>query len=221
METLQNQNVLLFTRTMGLGGTENVVLQLCEILKPVVKKVVVCSCGGINEKKLEIMGIQHYTIPDIEQKDLKTITLVLRQVKRIIKNEKITIVHVHHRMAAFYIALLKMQNNRLNFFATAHNTFTDKIGLTRIAYKNANVIACGKEVKSNLVNHYHLTEDKVAIIHNAIKPYKEVIKPDSYLEKLKKDGYIIVGNVGRLSEQKGMEYLSILRHFYKNGTMYV
>ena len=33
METLQNQNVLLFTRTMGLGGTENVVLQLCEILK--------------------------------------------------------------------------------------------------------------------------------------------------------------------------------------------
>lgn len=50
METLQNQNVLLFTRTMGLGGTENVVLQLCEILKPVVKKVVVCSCGGINEK---------------------------------------------------------------------------------------------------------------------------------------------------------------------------
>ena len=206
METLQNQNVLLFTRTMGLGGTESVVLQLCEILKPVVKKVVVCSCGGINEKKLEIMGIQHYTIPDIEQKDLKTITLVLRQVKRIIKNEKITIVHVHHRMAAFYIALLKMQNNRLNFFATAHNTFTDKIGLTRIAYKNANVIACGKEVKSNLVNHYHLTEDKVAIIHNAIKPYKEVIKPDSYLEKLKKDGYIIVGNVGRLSEQKGMEY---------------
>ena len=48
METLQNQNVLLFTRTMGLGGTENVVLQLCEILNPVVNKVVVCSCGGVN-----------------------------------------------------------------------------------------------------------------------------------------------------------------------------
>ena len=49
METLQNQNVLLFTRTMGLGGTENVVLQLFEILNPVVNKVVVCSCGGVNE----------------------------------------------------------------------------------------------------------------------------------------------------------------------------
>ena len=73
METLQNQNVLLFTRTMGLGGTENVVLQLCEILNPVVNKVVVCSCGGVNEKRLQTMGIKHYTIPDIEKKDLKTI----------------------------------------------------------------------------------------------------------------------------------------------------
>ena len=146
METLQNQNVLLFTRTMGLGGTENVVLQLCEILNPVVNKVVVCSCGGVNEKRLLAMGIKHYTIPDIEKKDLKTVFSTLSQVKKIVKKEKITIVHVHHRMAAFYIALLKMQNNRLKFFATAHNTFTDKNGLTRFAYKNASVIACGEEV---------------------------------------------------------------------------
>ena len=85
METLQNQNVLLFTRTMGLGGTENVVLQLCEILNPVVNKVVVCSCGGVNEKRLQTMGIKHYTIPDIEKKDLKTIFSTLSQVKKIVK----------------------------------------------------------------------------------------------------------------------------------------
>lgn len=206
MEALQNQNVLLFARTMGLGGTENVVLQLCEILRPVVKKVVVCSCGGVNEKLLQTMEIRHYTIPDIEKKDLKTILLTLSRVKNIIKKEKITIVHVHHRMAAFYTALLKIQNSNLTFFATAHNTFTDKVGLTKFAYKKASVIACGKEVKANLVNYYHLSEDKVIVIHNAIKPYTESIKPDVYLEKLKKDGYIIVGNIGRLSEQKGMEY---------------
>ena len=71
MRVLQNQNVLLFARTMGLGGTENVVLQLCEILRPVVNKVVVCSCGGVNEKLLQNMGIKHYTIPDIEKKNSK------------------------------------------------------------------------------------------------------------------------------------------------------
>lgn len=191
---------------MGLGGTENVVLQLCEILNPVVNKVVVCSCGGVNEKRLQAMGIIHYTIPDIEKKDLKTILLTLNCVRGIINKEKITIVHVHHRMAAFYTALLKMKNNNLAFFATAHNTFTDKVGFTKFAYKKASIIACGEEVKTNLVDYYHLPKDKVVVIHNAIKPYVESIKPDSYLKKLKEDGYIVVGNIGRLSEQKGMEY---------------
>ena len=30
---LEDQNILFLTRSMGLGGTENVILQLCEILK--------------------------------------------------------------------------------------------------------------------------------------------------------------------------------------------
>lgn len=206
METLQKKNVLLFARTMGLGGTENVVLQLCEILNPVVNKVVVCSCGGVNEKRLKDMGIIHYTIPDIENKDIKTIFLTLKQVGYIINKEQITIVHVHHRMAAFYTALLKMLNNRFSFFATAHNTFTDKVKLTKFAYKNSTVIACGKEVKNNLVNYYRLSKYKVVVIHNAVKSYSNPVEPDIYLEKLKEEGYILVGNIGRLSEQKGMTY---------------
>ncbi len=79
METLQIKMFYYFTRTMGLGGTENVVLQLCEILNPVVNKVVVCSCGGVNEKRLLAMGIKHYTIPDIEKKDVKTVFSTLSQ----------------------------------------------------------------------------------------------------------------------------------------------
>ena len=45
-----NQNILFIVRTMGLGGTENVVLQLCEILLGCVKKIVVCSSGGVHEE---------------------------------------------------------------------------------------------------------------------------------------------------------------------------
>lgn len=42
---LKEQNILFLTRTMDLGGTENVILQLCEILKPEVNNIIVCSCG--------------------------------------------------------------------------------------------------------------------------------------------------------------------------------
>ena len=54
---LKEQNILFFTRTMKLGGTENVVLQLCEILETKVNKIIVCSCGGVNTEKLKEMGV--------------------------------------------------------------------------------------------------------------------------------------------------------------------
>ena len=63
---LKKQNILFFTRTMGLGGTENVILQLCEIFKPLVNKIVVCSCGGVNVTEVQKSGINHYEITDID-----------------------------------------------------------------------------------------------------------------------------------------------------------
>lgn len=95
---LEDQNILFLTRTMELGGTENVVLQLCEIFKPLVNKVVVCSCGGVNEHKLQEMGIKHYIIPDISEKNPRSIVKTIITIKKIVDKENITLVHSHHRM---------------------------------------------------------------------------------------------------------------------------
>ena len=110
---LKEQNILFFTRTMGLGGTENVVLQLCEVFKPYVNKIVVCSSGGVHEKDLKDMGIMHYLIPDIEHKSIGNFITVTKRLKRIIDSENITVIHTHHRMAAFYCQMI-----RLNVFST-------------------------------------------------------------------------------------------------------
>ena len=92
-----------------LGGTENVVLQLCEVFKPKVNKIVVCSCGGVNVEKLTEMGIRHYQIPDISSK--KDILKICRTVKQIVEKEQITVIHSHHRMAAFYTEIFIWQFN--------------------------------------------------------------------------------------------------------------
>lgn len=84
---LNKKNVLFLTRTMKLGGTENVILQLCEILKPQVNKIVVCSCGGVNVEKLQKMGIKHYMIPDIEEKSLKTFLTTYKVISKIVKKK--------------------------------------------------------------------------------------------------------------------------------------
>lgn len=202
---LQNQNILFFTRTMKLGGTENVVLQLCEIFKPLVNRIVVCSCGGVNVGKLTELGIRHYQIPDIEQKKAKQMLEVVYTLRRILKDEQITVIHTHHRMAAFYVAVLGLYKKCI-FINTSHNTFTNRRCLTRFAYKHANLIACGEMVKKNLVEEYGLPDSQVTVIHNAVKPFHNDIVDEPLIRKLHEGGYFVIGNVGRLSKQKGMEY---------------
>lgn len=200
---LKNQNILFFTRTMKLGGTENVVLQLCDIFKDKVNKIVVCSCGGVNVEKLESMGIKHYEIPDIEKKSLGNITRTLSMIKRVIKEDEITIVHTHHRMAAFYSRILNLHKKCI-FINTSHNTFYDKKLLTRFAYKKANLVACGEMVKKNLEDDFELRN--VEAITNSVYPFNEKMIIDKVIDKLRQEGKFIVSNIGRLSEQKGMEY---------------
>jgi len=201
---LSEQNILFFSRTMDLGGTENVILQLCEIFKPKVNKIVVCSRGGIKVETLTAMGIKHCTVADIASKNPKTIFSVYKTLKKIIKQENITIVHSHHRMAALY-ARMACKKNILQII-NAHNTFKDKKLLTKFAYKKANVIAVGEQVKSNLVDYFKIAENKVSVIHNSVKPFDGDVRPIEELQKAKESGHTLIGNVGRLSEQKGMEY---------------
>lgn len=202
---LKEQNILFFTRTMELGGTENVVLQLCEIFAKEVKKIVVCSCGGINVEKLKEMGISHYEIPDIEAKKPHIIRQAASALKEIIKKEKITVIHTHHRMAAFYVALMRLYK-RCVFINTSHNTFTNRKTFTRYAFSKAHLLACGEMVKKNLVDYFNIPEEKVTVIHNAVKPFSKEVEKDALISRLHEKGNFVIGNIGRLSEQKGMEY---------------
>ena len=202
---LQKQNILFIGRATQQAGAENVILQLCEILNPCVNKIVVCAANGFNTKVLSDIGIKFYSIPDIEKKDPGTIFKVVSTINKIVKKEKITVIHTHHRMAAFYVSLLGLYK-KSTFIATSHNTFYDKKALTRFTYKHCNVIACGEMVKWNLVDYFGLPDNQVAVIHNAVKPFVGEIIEDELVKQLHEDGCFVIGNIGRLSEQKGMEY---------------
>ena len=201
---LKEQNIMFLTRTMSLGGTENVILQLCEVLKNEVNNIVVCSCGGINEKKLQEMNIEHIKINDIENKNLINIIKNVKKIRKVIKEKNITIIHSHHRMAAMYANIVS--NKKIIKLANAHNTFWDKKILTKLSYSNTKIIAVGEQVKKNLVEFYKIPEKQVKVIYNAVKPFDNNVIIDNELKEARKNGYMIISNVGRLSEQKGMEY---------------
>lgn len=202
---LKKQNILFITRAPIQGGTENVILQLCEILYNNVNKIVVCAGVGFNKKRLEELGIKFYDIPDIERKTPVILFQVCKIIQNIIDTEDITVIHTHHRMAAFYVSLLKLYKKCV-FINTSHNTFYNKKFLTQFSYKHGYLIACGEMVKKNLIQEFGLSDKQVTVIHNAVKPFDGNIIVDTLVKKFHNEGNFVIGNIGRLSKQKGMEF---------------
>ena len=194
-------NILHISRTMDIGGAERIVYQLSSDLKDEFDSVHVASTGGLWESELSAKGIQHHKILDIDSKNPLTVLKLLTSIRQIIKKNEITIVHTHHRMAAFYIRLLKLVHPKLIHVYTAHNVFKDKLPLYRFALKNAKSVAVGEAVNKNLKEDVVITDSRV--IYNGV-----VLKEtDDQVDEIISYGGIKLGCIARLSEQKGLTYL--------------
>ena len=197
----RKNNILHISRTMDIGGAERIVYQLSSDLKDEFDSVHVASTGGLWESELATQGIQHHKILDIDSKNPLTILKLLYTIRQIIKNNEITIVHTHHRMAAFYIRLLKLFNSKLIHVYTAHNVFKDKLPLYKFALGNAKSVAVGEAVNKNLKEDVGITDSRV--IYNGV-----VLKEtDDQVDEIISYGGIKLGCIARLSEQKGLTYL--------------
>lgn len=197
----RKNNILHISRTMDIGGAERIVYQLSTDLKDEFDSVHVASTGGLWESELANQGIQHHKILDIDSKNPLTILKLLYTIRQIIKNNEITIVHTHHRMAAFYIRLLKFVCPKLTHVYTAHNVFKDKLPLYRFALKNAKSVAVGEAVNANLKEDVGIVDSKV--IYNGV-----ILKEtDDQVDEIISYSGIKIGCIARLSEQKGLIYL--------------
>lgn len=197
----RKNNILHISRTMDIGGAERIVYQLSTDLKEEFDSVHVASTGGLWESELVAKGIQHHKILDIDSKNPLTVLKLLTSIHQIIKKNDISIVHTHHRMAAFYIRLLKIVHPKLIHVYTAHNVFKNKLPLYKFALKNAKSVAVGEAVNKNLREDVGITDSRV--IYNGV-----VLKEtDDQVDEIISYNGIKLGCIARLSEQKGLTYL--------------
>lgn len=201
---LSDIRILMFTRTMAMGGTEKIILELCRALKGRVGFLGVVSCGGELVSELDALGVPHYEVPDITEKNLAVFVRVAHTLKRIVSANNINLVHCHHRMAALYCRLLLPKSTRA--VATAHNVFTDSKAVTRFLYHGMYIAACGGRVRDNLIDYYGLPKDRITLIPNSVPRFDGKVKKIPEIELLSSK-VIKVGFVGRLTEAKGVGYL--------------
>ena len=197
----QKNNILHISRTMDIGGAERIVYQLATDLKDEFDQVHVASTGGLWEEKLAENGIQHHRILDIDSKQPATVLKILASLSKIIKENEITLVHTHHRMAAFYVRLLQMRHPKLIHVYTAHNVFKDKLPLYKFALGKAHAIAVGEAVNENLKADVGIKE--TTVIYNGVLMEES---QDTVAEIAQTPG-VKIGCIARLSEQKGLPYL--------------
>lgn len=203
--------VLHLSRTMGQGGAEKIVYQLCK--DNCADLNIVASCGGEYVKQLEENGVKHIDIPDMENKNLACIFKTLGILIDVMKKYDITIIHSHHRMGAFYARILQSLFSKIHHVYTAHNVFYDKKRLMRYALSKAKIVACGSTVKTNLLDVYEIDETKIKVIYNAVEvPECETIK----FNESRSEESIDIGLIGRLSEQKGVDiFIKSISKLYK------
>ncbi len=197
--------ILHLSRTMDQGGAEKVVFQLVCACKEKNIFTTVASCGGAYVKELNRMGISHYEIHDFEKKGIWSLLKTYQTLVQIIKKDKITILHNHHRMAAFYGWLLKMRFPKLKVVYTAHNVFYDKRFLTKNSIKQASIVAVGANVKKNLEEFFKVNKKNITIIYNAVMQEQEGKVDEAMLAPFEIGKDVLVGIIGRLSEQKGID----------------
>ncbi len=194
-------NILHISRTMDIGGAERIVYQLATDLKDEFDQVHVASTGGLWEEKLAENGIQHHRILDVDSKQPATVLKILASLSKIIKENEITLVHTHHRMAAFYIRLLQMRHPKLIHVYTAHNVFKDKLPLYKFALGKARTVAVSQAVQENILND--VRSKNSVVIYNGVK----MKQSEHTVNEITQCDGIKIGCIARLSEQKGLPYL--------------
>lgn len=205
--------VLLLTTHLNMGGIGIYTVNLARYLKKEGVDVCIATSGGDLLPRLASSDIP------IKRVDIKTkaefglkMWKSLPQLVKLIREEKIDIVHAQTRVAQVAASILRMLTE-VKVVTTCHGFFKH----TRLSRKifpcwGDKAIAISKSVKDHLVADLGVSSDKVDLVYNGIELEKYVSfypeKDEDLLKSLSlASSSYIIGTVGRLSPVKGYRFL--------------
>ncbi|MBZ4645596.1 MAG: hypothetical protein PWR27_487 [Petroclostridium sp.] len=166
----KNYNILLALMGLEIGGAETHVVELAKGLQKEGFNIIVASNGGVYEKELIDSGIKHYHVP-LHNKKPHNVIRSYSLLKKIIKDEKIDLVHAHARIPAFICNILHNQMH-FSFVTTAHWVFNTGWGLKYITKWGQKTIAVSEDIKKYLIKNYKIDESNIKVTINGIDTEK-------------------------------------------------
>ena len=181
--------ILMALMSLGIGGAETHVVELCKKLKSMGHEIFVVSNGGVYVKELEESEIKHFKLP-LHNKNLFNMFKAYYGLEKIIIKNKIKLVHAHARIPAFLCGLLKKKLG-FRFVTTAHGIFKTSFWLNKLSNWGEKTLAVSNDIKKYLTENYKLDEKNIKVTINGISmekfccgiSYDDIVKEFSFGNK--------------------------------------
>jgi len=207
-------NVMIITPCFGYGGLERVVIDIIEEIDREKYNISFCTLLKPHPEmydRIKNTGIPLYVIEKRKGIDIA----VFFKLINILRKENVNIINTHDIGATLYAFMTILLMRRIKIVHTDHSQIlVMKKYLWIVKYVLRNYvdlcITVSDDLKNILVKRFGVNENKIETIPNGIntEKFKCVEYSSKIMHEFKiENGEYIIGSVGRLTEQKGYEYL--------------
>lgn len=210
--TTRPTRVMHITQDLGVGGLERVIVLLCRTLDRERFEPSVLCLRKAGDFAAELMdeGIPVHVLPWSRE---KLDYFAFRKVGRVLREQRIDVIHTHNTGPFFHGALGATLAGVKTHIHTDHaRPFPDSLRwmvgehvLSHLAYR---VVGVSDDTTHNLRHYEKIPEGKLTTIPNGID--LQPVRTDT--TQLRHElgitpGTPVIGTAGRLTHQKGMEFL--------------
>ncbi|MFK7866249.1 MAG: glycosyltransferase family 4 protein [Alphaproteobacteria bacterium] len=208
--------ILQILPALNSGGVERGTVDLAQALVKAGHQAFVASNGGRLVHRLDRIGATHYQLA-LHSKNPFIIALNTYRLKRLIKDEKIDLVHVRSRAPAWSAYYAAKQTNT-PLVTTFHGTYNFKNYFKKaynaVMTKGNRVIAVSNYIKTHILSHYAVDESKITVIARGIdleQFHQNRVRPDHLQSLAQKwrlpDDRPIIMLPARITKWKGHLFL--------------
>ncbi len=205
-------NILQVTAALEQGGVERGTLEMATFIVGQGAGSFVASQGGRMVSELEAQGAHHFHLP-LGQRNPVAILRSTAQLKKIILDQKISLVHARSRAPA-WAAYFASRSAGIPFVTTFHGTHRIqnlfKKKYNSIMVSGQRVIAISQFIRNHIIENYGVDDSLIDVAPRGFDPRKFYpgVVADGKIQELKtslglQDGVPVISLPGRLTRWKG------------------
>lgn len=203
-------NILMLSNDMHVGGVATCIIDFSAGMLKKGHRVFVCCRGGAALEKLP-SGVRFIEM-NLHTRNPLSAVKNLAELARLVRREHIDIIHCHYRLTTLYAQLLHMLTG-VEFIWQSHLIPIPHDFLHRLfTFRGKKAVAISQESRAFLMEKMRIPEKDIQVINDGIRPelYKRL--PEEERAEVRRkygipDGVKTIVLLGRLSEQKGHEFL--------------